>query len=58
MYRYKKWLIEFNPKPIPNRKHDWCCEHDDYDGEPGSDLYFTAESAEVALETIKKEFEG
>ena len=53
MYRYKKWNIEYNPKPIPIRTHDWDVEHDDYDGEPGSDLYFTAESCEDALREIK-----
>ena len=52
MYRYGKWSIEWNPKPIPIRTMDWDVESDDYDGENG--LYFTAATAEEALEEIKQ----
>ena len=37
-----EWHVEFNPKPIPDRLHDWDFWHDDYDGE--NDLHGTAAS--------------
>lgn len=30
--RYKDYTIEFNPKPIPIRDHDYDYWPDDYDG--------------------------
>jgi hypothetical protein len=29
------WTITYNPKPIPNREHDYDFVHDNYDGENG-----------------------
>lgn len=29
------WHIERNPKPIPDRRHDYDFWHDDYDGADG-----------------------
>ncbi len=33
---YRAYKITFNPKPIPDRRHDWDFEHEDYDGAPDS----------------------
>ena len=30
------WIITYNPKPIPNRSHDFDYVHKDYDGAPDS----------------------
>lgn len=53
-YRHGKWLITYDPKPIPDRRFDWNCEHDHYDGETCSDMYFCAESIKAAIEEIKR----
>ena len=45
--QYRNYVIEWNPKPIPNRKHDWDWVHEDYDG-PGDKRCGTAASAAVA----------
>ena len=37
---WESWRVTFNPKPIPDRRHDWEIVHDDYDG-PGDDRCFT-----------------
>jgi hypothetical protein len=44
------WHIHYNPKPIPNRRHDWDYWHDDCDD--GNGLHGTAASrqdAEMAI---------
>ncbi len=33
-YRYRGYTISRDPKPIPDRRHDWDFWHDDYDGAP------------------------
>ena len=45
-----EWHIEYNPKPIPDRQHDWDFWHDDHDGENG--LCGTAASEGDAKEQI------
>ena len=42
------WNIELNPKPIPDRRHDWDFWHEDNDVE--GLLCGTAASQEEALE--------
>lgn len=44
------WTIEFNPKPIPDRKHDWDFWHEDNDVD--GKLCGTAASLSDALEQI------
>ena len=46
-----KWTITYNPKPIPDRRHDYDVVHDDYDIDR-PELYFTAESKEDAQNEI------
>jgi hypothetical protein len=44
------WHIHYNPKPIPDRRHDWDYWHDDCDD--GNGLHGTAASrqdAEMAI---------
>ena len=49
----KGWNIEFNPKPIPIREHDYDFWHDDYCGASGGNgLCGTAESEADAIEQI------
>lgn len=31
---YRNYKITYNPKPIPDRRHDWDFVHIDYDGPP------------------------
>lgn len=52
-----KWTITYNPKPIPDRRHDYDVCHDDYDIDR-PELFFTAESKEDAqneIDRIEKE---
>ena len=44
---YKNWVITYNPKPIPDRSHDYDFTHKDYDG-PGDNRASTARSMEEA----------
>jgi hypothetical protein len=30
--RYGRWMITYDPKPIPYRRNDWDFVHDEYDG--------------------------
>jgi len=47
------WHIERNPKPIPDRSHDYDFVHDDYDGaDGGNGLAGTAASFEDACQQI------
>lgn len=46
------WHIEYNPKPIPDRRFDWDYWHDDHDGE--NLLFGMAESESHAIEIIKE----
>ena len=32
--KYRGYLIEHWPPPIPDRSHDWQWRHEDYDGAP------------------------
>jgi len=55
--RYRDYVIEWNPKPIPTRKHDWDFVHDDYDG-PGDRRCGTAASivaAKVEIDNLEDE---
>ena len=45
------WTIEYNPKPIPDRRWDWDTVHDEYDGED-DDRYFCVDSVESAKKRI------
>ena len=36
MTEHKNWIIEHNPKPIPDRRYDYDAYHEDYDGAPDS----------------------
>ena len=54
VWRYGKWLIEYDPKPIGERRHDYDVTHDDYDDTNG--LYFTAGSVEEAMDEIEFEY--
>lgn len=55
-WRDRHWHIEYVPKPIPDRRHDFDFWHDDYDGAPdsGDNRCGTAESVEDALEQIRE----
>ena len=49
------WHIEYNPKPIPDRRHDYDFWHDDYDGaDGGNGLAGTAVNKEDVLEQIRE----
>ena len=51
--KYKEWDIEYNPKPIPDRRFDYDAVHPDYDGaDGGNGLAFNAESIEEAKKQI------
>ena len=43
--KHGEWWVEYNPKPIPSRKHDYDFWHEDYDG-PGDTRCGTASSVE------------
>ena len=50
---YPGWHVEYDPKPIPDRRHDYNYWHDDCDGVPdGNHLCGTAESVEAAIAEI------
>ena len=34
--KYRGYVIEYAPPPIPVRIHDWSFVHEDYDGAPDS----------------------
>lgn len=44
---YRGWLIECDPKPIPDRRYDWDYWDPDDDG-----VAYTAESREAAMDAI------
>jgi hypothetical protein len=44
------WHIKYNPKPIPDRSHDWDYWHDDCDDE--NRLCGTAPSWQAAATTV------
>ena len=47
------WNIQYNPKPIPDRRFDYDFWHDDYDGADGNDVrYGNAKSEADAMEKI------
>lgn len=47
-----QWHIHYDPKPIPDRSHDYSFYHDDHDGENG--LCGTAGSVAKAWERIEE----
>ena len=50
---YKKWILEFNPKPVPSRKFDWDATHLDFDEDPGcDDRHFQCASISEAMVEI------
>jgi len=51
--KHKDWIITYNPKPVPNRRHDYDAVHEDYDG-PEDGRCFTAASVEEAIEEINE----
>lgn len=49
------WNIKYNPKPIPDRRHDYDFWHDEYDGaDGGNGLCGTAESFDDAVKQISE----
>jgi len=48
---HRGYRIEYNPKPIPTRAHDWDWTHEDYDG-PGDSRCGTSPSIEAAKVAI------
>lgn len=47
------WHIDKNPKPIPDRRHDYDFYHNDYDGaDGGNGLAGTAANLEDAVKQI------
>lgn len=50
--KYGQWVISYDPKPIPDRKHNWDFVHQDYGGENG--LSGTGESIAHCIEQIKE----
>lgn len=54
---YRGHHLMYDPKPIPDRRHDWDWWHDDYDGPPdrrcGSAP--TAEAARQEIDEILEE---
>jgi hypothetical protein len=46
------WHVEYNPKPIPDRRFDWDFWHDDNDIDNG--LCGTAASKKDAIEQINE----
>jgi hypothetical protein len=49
--KYKQWEITYNPKPMPDRSHDYDVSHIDYDG-PGDVRCFTCASLDDAIAEI------
>ena len=53
--RFRGWHIQYNPKPIPDRRYDYDFWHNDYDYDDlqgGNGLAGNAESEEDALKQI------
>ena len=46
------WYVEYNQKPIPDRRNDYDFWHEDYDLDSG--LCGTAESVEDAIRQIEE----
>lgn len=57
---YGPWTIHYDPPPIPDRNHDWCFIHENYDasyegeedGYVSNGLAGTAESVEACKREI------
>lgn len=47
---YRGCTIIFDPKPIPDRRHDWDWTHKDYDGPPDNRLGACASVEECKAE--------
>lgn len=50
---YGEYVITYNPKPIPDRTHDYDWVHQDYDG-PGDPRAGTAPSIQQAIHAIEE----
>ena len=48
---YRYYIIEYDPPPIPNRRHDWQFWHEDYDG-PEDSRHGSADSCSDAMSQI------
>ncbi len=46
------WQIDYNPKPIPDRRFDYDFVHEEYDGENG--LCGSGQSKEDCIEQINE----
>ena len=46
--KWGEYRLEFDPKPIPSRAHDWNWTHIDYDGAPDSNDIRCGTGASVA----------
>ena len=51
MKTYRDFRIDYDPKPIPDRRFDWQAVHKDYDGAPDAhdNRYFYAETEKELL---------
>ncbi len=53
------WCVRFNPKPMPDRSHDYDFWHEDYDGaDGGNGLSGTASSHLDAVNQINDVMEN
>jgi len=52
----RDWVIQYDPKPIPDRRHDFSFHHVDFDGAPdsGDNRCGTASSAADAIQQIQE----
>ena len=39
---YRRWTVDYDPKPIPTPQFDWIACHPDYDGEGDDRIVFAA----------------
>jgi len=58
--KYRGYTLSLDPKPIPDRSHDWDFSHEDFDGAPdsGDNRCGTAETLADACEQIDDILEG
>lgn len=53
---YRGYIINYDPPPIPSRKHDWQFAHKDYNG-PRDNRCGTAPSLEAAKTEIDQQID-
>ena len=53
--RYRGYVIEYDPPPIPVRLHDWTFAHEEFDGAPDSGDMRAGTAA--SLEDAKREID-